>query len=318
VGVRTTDRKAGPPLVDRRRPDAAVERASDNQPTPALIRAIEQTVDTVFAKGDDGTLVCVNPFTDLAADTAAEAFASTARIVKFDRHDLRFTHVAAPRRAVTHEKESEAAVRRLNRSLELQAARIAGVLHDEAGQFLASAHMAIADISLDVPPAVQARLQEVRLHLFEVAEQLRRISNELHPGILDHLGLVEAVKSIARAFTRRTGIQLVVEAQVDEPCPATAGAIVYRFVQAALANIGEHAHAASASVSIAREGSRLLCVICDDGAGFDVDARLARTGNQSRGLMMIRDRLEAVGGTLAITSAPQQGTRLRALVPLDV
>ena len=219
---------------------------------------------------------------------------------------------------LTRGRRTEAAMCRLNRLFEIQSARIAGVLHDEASQFLASAHMAIADIARDVPAPVQARLQEVRLHLDEVAQQLRRISQELHPGILDDLGLIDAIKFIGRAFTRRTGVQLAIDAHLDTPCPPTAGAAVYRFVQEALTNIGEHAEAASASITIAHEGSRLLCTICDDGAGFDVAAMLAQNVDSGVGLMLIRDRCEALGGTLDITSAPQQGTRLRATIPLDI
>jgi len=307
VGVRTTETKAGPPSVNGRRPDAAIEQGRDTQPTQALIGAIGQTADSVFIADNDGSIFCVNPaFTDLVGDAAAEALGSP------------FSQFVTPGRDVTHGQGTEAAMRRLNSLLERQSARIAGLLHDEAGQFLAAAHLAIADIARDVPPPVQARLQQVRMHLDEVVEQLRSISHELHPSIIDHLGLVEAVKFISRAFTRRTGVQLTIEAHLDEPCPATVGAVVYRFVLEALTNIGEHAQAASVSIAIAREGSRLLCAICDDGAGFDVAVTLASNGTHSHGLMLIRDRLEAVGGTLDITSAPQQGTRLRAIIPLEI
>ena len=250
--------------------------------------------------------------------TETEAPGSPPRIVKLDGHDPRFSHVVTPGRDVRHRQGTDAAMRRLNRLLELQSARIAGELHDEASQFLASAHLAIADISRDVPPPVQARLQQVRLHLDEVAKQLRSISDELHPSILDDLGLVQAVEFISRAFTRRTGVRLAIEADLDQPCPAAVAAVVYRLVQEALRNIGEHARAASASIAIAREGSRLVCAICDDGAGFDVAATLGRNANHSLGLLLIRDRLEAVGGTLDITSAPQHGTHLRAVVPLEI
>ena len=220
-------------------------------------------------------------------------------------------------RDATNGTRMEAAMSRLSNRLDLQSARIAGMLHDEAGQFLAAAHMAIADIARDLPPPVQVRLQQVRLHLDEVAEQLRRVSHELHPGIVEDLGPLAAIKSIAQAFTRRTGVQLTIEMHMDEPCPTTAGAAVFRFVEEALANIGAHARATSGSIAIAREGSRLVCAVCDDGAGFDVAAALARGGRQRLGLMLMRDRLEAIGGTLHITSAPQRGTDLCAVIPLS-
>jgi signal transduction histidine kinase len=246
----------------------------------------------------DGTMTSVNPaFTDLT---------------DYGRID----DGVARARDVTSGTRKEAAMHRLNSRLELQSARIAGMLHDDACQFLASAHAAIADIALDVPPPVQARLQQVRLHLHQVTDQLRRISHELHPGILAVLGPIGAIRSIAQAFTERTGVRLAIEAQLDEPCPA-AGTAVFRFVEEALTNIGAHARATSASIAIAREGSRLVCAVCDDGVGFDVAATLARRADHRLGLLLIRDRLEAMGGTLHITSTPEQGTYLCAVIPLE-
>jgi signal transduction histidine kinase len=219
---------------------------------------------------------------------------------------------------LVHDTRIEAATRRLNTLLEAQSARIAGALHDEASQFLASAHMAIAEIAQEVPPSVQARLQDVRLQLDEVAAQLRRVSHELHPSILDDLDPIEAVRSAARTFTRRTGVQLAIEAHMDGPCPPAAGAVIYRFVQEALTNIREHAQATAVSIAIAHEGSRLVCDVRDDGVGFDVATTLAGCGYRRLGLMLIRDRLEAAGGSLDIASAPRNGTRLRAVMPLEI
>jgi signal transduction histidine kinase len=285
VSVTTTDTTTGPPLVNRP-PDAAVARRRGARTTQALLGALAQTVASGFV-------------TDKNGNGSISHFVTTGR-------------------DVARGKQAEAAMRRLNSLHELQSARIAGLLHDEASQFLASAHMAIADIARDVPLPVQARLQEVRLHLDAVAAQLRRVSHDLHPSILDDLGPIDAIKFTARTFTRRTGVHLTIDVQLDEPCPVTLGAVVYRFVQEALTNVGAHARATSASIAIAREGSRLVCDVCDDGAGFDVAATLADHEDRSSGLMVIRDRLEATGGTLDITSAPQQGTRLRAVIPLEM
>jgi signal transduction histidine kinase len=306
LDVMTTDGNAAPTLGDRRRTDR--------------------------------TMTSVNPgLTDLTGYVGAEAGGSTPYCVLLGHNDSCFcqppedqNRTIAPildatgsiddcdprARDVTYGTRTEGAMRRLNSRLELQSARIAGMLHDEASQFLASAHIAIADIAHDVPPPVQARLQQVRLHLDEVTEQLRRICHQLHPDILDVLGPIGAITSIAQAFTRRTGVRLAIDAQLDEPCPA-AGAAVFRFVEEALTNIGAHARATSASIAIAREGSRLVCAVCDDGVGFDVAATLERRGDHSLGLMLIRDRLEAVGGTLHITSTPQQGTYLCAVIPQE-
>jgi len=211
----------------------------------------------------------------------------------------------------------EPAVSRLNNLIELQSARLAAVLHDDTSQVLASAHMAIADVAGDASPLMQARLHQVRQHLHQVAEQLRRISHTLHPAIVDDLGASDAIKFVSRAFTRRTGVELAIDVNLGDRCPASVGTVVYRFVHEALSNIEQHAHSAYASITVARDGSRILCAVSDDGVGFDVEATLARSANHSLGLMLMRARLEAIGGALDITSAPQQGTRLGAVIPLE-
>jgi signal transduction histidine kinase len=208
------------------------------------------------------------------------------------------------------------ALRRLTTLLGIQSARISGVLHDEASQVLAFAHMAIEDIARDVPLPVQARLDAVRQHLHAVADQLRRISHDLHPAIVDDLGAVDAITFIVRAFARASGIALATEVDVQEPCPVSQGALVYRFVQVALANITDHAHATAASVTITGDAAGFRCTICDDGIGFDVTAAQAR--GTGLGLMLIRARIEAAGGSLHVTSAPQRGTCLTAMIPRDI
>jgi two-component system, NarL family, sensor kinase len=220
--------------------------------------------------------------------------------------------------AVARHDTIEAAMARLNTLLELQSARIAGVLHDDVSQVLAAAHLAIDEIAGESPAAVQRRLHKIRRHLHEVAEQLRRISHDLHPGILEDVGVADAIRFISRAFTRRTGVQLTLSLHLDQPCPPATGAVVYRLVEEGLTNISAHARATAASIAIARDGSRIVCTISDDGVGFDVEAVVARTADHGLGLMLTRGRLEAIGGTLDVTSAPQHGTRLCAVIPVEI
>ena len=215
----------------------------------------------------------------------------------------------------TGERIHEAAAGRLNVLLSVQSARIAGVLHDDVSQALAAAHMAIEEAASDAPEAARVSLRLVRRQLHEVAEQLRHISHELHPGILDHLGVADAINAVSRAFTRRTGVLLTVSVQLDERCPASVDSVLYRLIEEGLSNIERHARAASASIAVERDGAHLVCTICDDGAGFDA-ATLARGANHGLGLRLLCGRLEALGGTLDVMSAPHQGTRLHAVIPV--
>jgi len=213
--------------------------------------------------------------------------------------------------------ESQHAARRLNTLIERQAGRLAAILHDDVSQVLAATHMTIEDIACEVPPAVQARLRQVRAQLHEVEERLRGISRQLHPAVVEDFGLVDAITFTSRAFTRRTGVPIALTIRLDVPCSERAADVIFRVVQEALANIAAHAHAASASVAIAACHAHLLCTVCDDGDGFDGDATLAANDDQHLGLPLIRARVEALGGVFDVASTPLHGTRLRAIVPLE-
>ena len=210
------------------------------------------------------------------------------------------------------------AMRRLNESLERQARQIAQALHDEAGQFLTSAHLALAEAGRDLPPPARERLQEVRRHLDRIEEQLRHLAHELRPRILDDLGLLPALHFLAEGVEKRHGISITIEATLQGRLPAAIETTVYRLAQEALTNVSKHARAVRVTMRLAQEPQMLRCTIGDDGIGFDATAVLERLGEQGLGLIGIRDRLDALGGTLEIDSAPERGATLVVTIPLEI
>ncbi len=226
------------------------------------------------------------------------------------------THFVSTGRDISRRKRTEEALRRLNDQIENESARIAGVLHDEAGQFLTSAHITLAEVARELPPA-RERLQKVRQNLDHIEARFRVLSHELHPRILDDLGLVDALKFLAEGVSRRTGIPIGVEASLETRCPPAVETALYRLVQEALTNMTRHARATRATVLLTRGAQNIHCSIRDDGLGFNVPAVLASRGDRGLGLLRIQDRLEAVGGTFEIISTPGSGTELRATVPLE-
>jgi PAS domain S-box-containing protein len=160
------------------------------------------------------------------------------------------THFISTGRDVTERKRTEHAIRRLNLLLEQETTRIANLLHDEAGQFLTSAHIMIADVARELPPASRERLQEVRQHLDQVESQLRMISHDLHPRILKDLGLVGTFRFRAQAFERRTGVKTSVKADRDYHPSAAVEATLYRLVQEGLNNAAKHARAKAITLSL--------------------------------------------------------------------
>ena len=227
------------------------------------------------------------------------------------------THFVEVARDITVQVKSSAALRRVNDHLERQARSIAQSLHDEAGQLLTAAHIALAETGHDLPESGRRRVQEVRNHLDLIEEQLRRLSHELRPRILDDLGLVPAIEFLADGVAKRRGMSVAVEADgIDRLSPAIETAI-YRSVQEALTNAGRHSRAAHVTIRLERKGDSLRCSIQDDGVGFDAASALAATGQNGIGLRGLIDRLEALGGTVEVVAAPGEGTALLMTVPVE-
>ncbi|MBI4390887.1 MAG: ATP-binding protein [candidate division NC10 bacterium] len=226
-------------------------------------------------------------------------------------------------------REANTALHRLNETLEEQAKRIAHALHDEAGQLLASVHIAMRDIAREIAPPARDRLMEVHGLLDQIEEQLRCFSHELRPTILDDLGLLPALEFLADSVSRRTGLPVSVEGSTEGRPPPAVETALYRCVQEALTNVVKHAQASRATVQLQREPKQIHCSVRDNGVGFDVPAVLAgpgqpelfgrgpRRGERGLGLIGIRERLSAIGGMVQITSTPGRGTELLITVPLE-
>jgi PAS domain S-box-containing protein len=198
---------------------------------------------------------------------------------------------------------------------------IAREIHDELGQALTALKMDLAWIARrmqgggEVPrDAVLEKVRGMSAMTDDVIEQVRRISAELRPGVLDDLGLVAAIEWQASEFEKRTGLVCAVRASVPEafhPSRELSTAL-FRIFQEALTNVARHAEASRVDVFLeARDGAVTLDVR-DDGKGIAPDATRSR---RSLGLLGIRERARRLGGTAAITRA-EPGTRVSVAAPL--
>ncbi|MFQ5829947.1 MAG: GAF domain-containing sensor histidine kinase [Candidatus Methylomirabilia bacterium] len=200
------------------------------------------------------------------------------------------------------------------RAREEEARRIAHELHDEAGQLLASLHIALDDLAKKIPAERADSVRGLHDLLDGVEAQLRRLSRELRPTILDDLGLAAALEWLAQGMAERTGLAITVDAPVRRVSTAAETA-VYRVVQEALTNAVRHAQAKTVRVEVREEGSVIRVAVRDDGRGFDVGATLAGRGNGGLGLIGMRERVEALGGELSIVSGPGKGAELSITIP---
>jgi PAS domain S-box-containing protein len=213
-------------------------------------------------------------------------------------------------RDITLRRYSEQALRRVNERLEQRIKAIAHALHDEAGQLLVQVHLALADTASQLPPEQRQRLERISAPLDQAAAELRRLAHELRPVILDDLGLLPAFEFLAQGVSRRTGLRITVEGSLHERLAPEVETALYRILQEALTNANKHARATRVAVQLRKEGRRIICTIRDDGTGFDPCAVSAQKGRPCLGLLGIRERLAAFGGTLSITSSRDQGTTL--------
>jgi signal transduction histidine kinase len=207
---------------------------------------------------------------------------------------------------------TEGGLRRINAALEAQARSIGQALHDEAGQVLTAAFNALAEATNVVPSCAGAHLDEVKRHLDAIEDQFHRIAHELRPRILEDLGLVPALRFLADGLRIRRGISVTFAASVDRPVPMPVETAVYRLVQESITNISKHAHAQHVVLEVEERGGFLKCRIRDDGVGVKV----AQQPPSGLGLIGIRDRVQVLGGTLMLDSAPGQGTALTVTIPL--
>ena len=200
---------------------------------------------------------------------------------------------------------------------EAERRRIAHELHDEAGQLLASVHLALEAAVSGLPPQLREGFQPVRDHLDAIEAQLRRLSHELRPIILDDLGLLPALRFFAEGVAARTGLHIHVDGSIKSRLPPAVETALYRIIQEGLTNIIKHAAATHVHLQLWRDAGMVHGSLRDNGSGFAVDQLVGRTGPRGLGLLGIEERLEALGGTLRITSAPGHGTTLDITLPVE-
>ncbi len=195
---------------------------------------------------------------------------------------------------------------------------IAREIHDELGQTLTSLQLGLAWIAAKVPSRqrpLQAKVTALSDLVKSLIRSVRTIASALRPGVLDELGLVKALKSEAREFKRHTGIPCGFRTNVGSVTFDRAGAVaVFRIGQAALTNVARHAKASRASVALARGRRDLILTVHDDGRGIRGDD-IASPG--ALGIVGMRERALALGGTLTVAGSRGRGTTLRARIPLS-
>jgi len=201
---------------------------------------------------------------------------------------------------------------RLLRAQENERRALARELHDEVGQSLSAILMETegAECAGD-PAAVREHLDSIKGLAERTVGQVRDLALLLRPSMLDDLGLAPALNWHARETSKRTGLNVVVDADdAIDSLPDEHRTCIYRLVQEAVNNAARHASARTVEVSVRKEREKVNLTVQDDGAGFDT--RFMR----GLGLLGMEERVRRLGGRLKISSEPGRGTLVQAALPV--
>jgi two-component system, NarL family, sensor kinase len=160
---------------------------------------------------------------------------------------------------------------------------------------------------------VAAAPPKTRDDLVKLSEDVHSLSRQLHPSILDDLGLVDALRSECVGFQQREGITVSYQTDnVPADLPRDTALCLYRIAQEAVRNVVRHAGASRVEVSLIGNDGEVLLTVADEGKGFDPNGGRSHPG---LGLASMEERARLIGAELSIQSHPGQGTTISVLMP---
>jgi signal transduction histidine kinase len=217
----------------------------------------------------------------------------------------------------TYRAEIRALAAQLITAQEEERRRVSRELHDSLCQKLASLALDVENlaVALPTPAATRVRLQDLGARAIKVSEEARHIAYELHPSVLDDLGLVVSLKALCDEFSKTATMRVNFKAgKLPVLVPQKIASGLYRIAEESLQNVAKHAKAKQLSVELAVQDHSLVLSLDDDGVGFIPQAVKGKGG---LGLVSIGERAHIMGGTLSIESKPGDGTRISVRVPFD-
>ena len=219
--------------------------------------------------------------------------------------------------AQTHAQQVNALAARLLTAQEEERRRVSRELHDQICQQLASLAIDIGGLAAKPPPPgdTQVQLKTLQARVVKTSEETRHIAYQLHPSMLDDLGLAASLRALCKEFADQNP-DIALESHsgtLPASLPREVASCVFRVAQESLQNIIKHSKAKRVSVNLGFEKGTVVLTIANDGGGFDVEAVKGRGG---LGLLGAEERARLLNGTVTVTSRPEHGTRITLEVPL--
>ncbi|MCX7918260.1 MAG: PAS domain S-box protein [bacterium] len=218
-------------------------------------------------------------------------------------------------------KQYQEELRRLAAELTLTEERerrqIAQALHDNIGQILALCKIKLGE--LEVAPAISKLSDEIRSLIEQAIQYIRTLTIELSPPILYDVGFEAAIRWLAEQIQLQYNIPIRVKIELkSQPLPHNLQVLLYQLIRELLVNVGKHARARHAKLTLQQEGHVLNIQVADNGIGFSIfefDINLMKAGKY--GLFNVQEQIKNIGGNMQVMSAPGKGTTVTLSVPLN-
>ena len=211
-------------------------------------------------------------------------------------------------------KELEQLNQYLIKAVEEERTAISFQVHDELGQSMTALKMDLSWVrqNMDKKDQVEQKLEKMLSMTDEVIRKVQRISSELHPGMLEDLGLVAAIEWYCSEFTERTSIPCNLSLdEMDTEIPAI-NLTLFRTLQEALTNVIRHSRATTSEVELLNQENEVILRISDNGLGIPQEKL---SSGKSFGIIAMRQRVQQSGGTIDFMSPPQKGTTIEVRIP---
>lgn len=216
-------------------------------------------------------------------------------------------------------------LRHLSRQLlsvqEEERRKISRELHDVIAQTLTGINVRLATLKAESKTGnvnLHRKIESTQRLVEESVAIVHRFARELRPTVLDDLGLIPALKSFMTSFMEDTGVRVTLEAFAGiEDSDSSTRTVLYRIAQEALNNVARHAAATHAKVCIRNLNGTIRMEVKDDGKGFEVEGNAPAKKTTRLGLLGMKERIEMIGGTFFVESAPGEKTTIRVEIPPD-
>jgi two-component system NarL family sensor kinase len=262
--------------------------------------------------------------TELETEVAAHIRQTTISIIGITLLAVLLVGISGTVVTLSERKLADAKLKELTHRVvdvqEQERLRVSRELHDGISQILVSVkysvELAVDRIRNGMEDAT-IPMEKAAKRLQDAIQEVRRISRDLRPAVLDDLGLKPAIESMCHELQDRSGMQIAVKCDViDDVLDTAKKTTLYRVLQETLTNIERHADATHVNVRIRRDGATVVMTIADNGIGFETNRYIRnRDPRAGIGLRNMRERMEFHGGGLSVTSEPDDGTTITAYIP---